>query len=63
MHSTFDDNVHVINSMQLIKKLIDNGKDEEVRIYQTGGYGIAYSFKNYILLKQQSTDFLNKHLK
>ncbi len=62
-HSTSDDNVHVRNSMQLIKKLIDVGKDADQRIYQSGGHGIAYDFNSAVLLSQQYVDFLEKNLK
>ncbi len=63
VHSTFDDNVHVINTMQLLTKLIRNGKDADLRLYQLGGHGIATDFNSYLLLHQQYTDFLNKYLK
>ncbi|NMM49750.1 S9 family peptidase [Marinigracilibium pacificum] len=62
-HSTMDENVHVQNTFQLVKKLIDNGKDADLRIYPPGAHGVAYSGPSYVLLYQQYTDYLNKHLK
>ncbi len=62
-HSTFDDNVHVMNSMQLLKILIDNGKDADLRLYQSGGHGITYSWESYVLLHKQYTEFLNRNFK
>lgn len=63
VHSTFDDNVHVRNTMQLVDALIDNGKDAELRIYQRGGHGIAYNKPSYQLLFRQYTEFLERNLK
>ncbi len=61
-HSTGDDNVHVRNTMQLLKTLIDLGKDADLRLYQSGGHAIAYSFESQRLLQQQYMEFLQKHL-
>ena len=63
VHSTFDDNVHVINTMQLLAKLIEAGKDADLKLYQLGGHGIANDFNSYILLHEQYIDFLNRYLK
>lgn len=62
-HSTSDDNVHVTNSMQLLSKFIENGKDVDFRLYQMGGHGVANDFSSYILLSQQYFDFMEKTLK
>ncbi|MCX2744502.1 alpha/beta fold hydrolase [Mangrovivirga sp. M17] len=62
-HSTMDENVHVQNTFQLVKKLIDNGKDADLRIYPPGAHGVAYSGPSYVLLYQQYVDYLNKYLR
>ncbi|QCK13349.1 S9 family peptidase [Mangrovivirga cuniculi] len=62
-HSTMDENVHVQNTFQLVKKLIDNGKDADLRIYPPGAHGVAYSGPSYLLLYQQYVDYLDKYLK
>ncbi len=62
-HSAMDENVHVQNTMQLLKSLIDNGKDADLRIYPPGAHGVAYSGKSYVLLYSQYMDYLNRHLK
>jgi len=62
-HSTFDDNVHVINTMQLLTGLIKLGKDADLKLYQLGGHGIANDFTSYVLLHEQYIDFLNRYLK
>jgi dipeptidyl-peptidase-4 len=62
-HSTMDENVHVQNTFQLVKALIDNGKDHDLRIYPPGAHGVAYSLASRLLLYTQYTDYLNKHLK
>jgi len=63
VHSTMDENVHVQNTFQLVKALIDNGKDHDLKIYPPGNHGVAYDGVSYVLLYTQYTDFLNKHLK
>ncbi|MDN5200049.1 DPP IV N-terminal domain-containing protein [Fulvivirgaceae bacterium BMA10] len=62
-HSAMDENVHMQNTMQLVKALIDNGKDVDLRIYPPGAHGVAYNGKSYVLLYQQYVDYLNKYLK
>lgn len=62
-HSTFDDNVHIQNSMQLIRSFVDNGIDVDQRIYQGGGHGIAYNNASYQLLFKQYTNYLTEFLK
>jgi dipeptidyl-peptidase-4 len=63
VHSTMDENVHVQNTFRLVKALIDQGKDHELRIYPPGNHGVAYDATSYVLLYSQYTDFLNRHLK
>ncbi len=62
-HSTMDENVHVQNTFQLVKALIDKGKDADLRIYPPGAHGVAYNAQSRLLLFSQYTDYLNKHLK
>jgi dipeptidyl-peptidase-4 len=62
-HSMMDENVHVQNTLQLVKALIDNGKDADLRIYPPGAHGVAYSAASQVLLYTQYTDYLNRYLK
>jgi len=62
VHSTMDDNVHVRNTFQLVRSLIDKGKDADLRIYPPGNHGVAYSWPSYVLLQQQYLDYLKAHL-
>jgi dipeptidyl-peptidase-4 len=62
-HSTMDDNVHVQNTFQLVKALIDKGKDADLRIYPPGAHGVAYDATSYVLLYSQYMDYLQKYLK
>ncbi len=58
-----DENVHLQNTMQLVKALTDNGKDADLRIYPPGAHGVAYNSASYMLLYRTYTDYLNDHLK
>ncbi|HLP10600.1 MAG TPA: S9 family peptidase [Flavobacteriales bacterium] len=60
VHSTYDDNVHVRNTMQLLSALVDNRKDVDFKLYTHGGHGVAHNFSSYVLLQQQYVDFLEK---
>ncbi|MEX0722077.1 MAG: S9 family peptidase [Balneolaceae bacterium] len=62
-HSSMDENVHLQNTMQLVKALTDAGKDADLRIYPPGTHGVAYNAESYLLLYQTYTDYLNEHLK
>ena len=62
-HSAMDENVHMQNTMQLVKALIDNGKDADLRIYPPGAHGVTYNGPSYVLLYTQYVDYLNEHLK
>ena len=62
-HSAMDENVHMQNTMHLVKALIDQGKDHDLRIYPPGTHGVAYNGASYLLLYQQYVDYLNRHLK
>lgn len=59
VHGTIDDNVHLQNSMQLISKLQDEGKDFEMMLYPGGrhGWGGAKGTHN----RQLSMKFWRKH--
>jgi dipeptidyl-peptidase-4 len=63
VHSAMDENVHIKHTFQLVKSLIDAGKDVDLRIYPPGNHGVAYSPQSRLLLFQQYTDYLNKNLK
>ncbi len=62
-HSGMDENVHMQNTMQLVKALIDNGKDADLRIYPPGNHGVAYNGPSYVLLYTQYVDYLERYLK
>lgn len=62
-HSSMDENVHMQNTMQLVKALTDAGKDADLRIYPPGAHGVAYNGPSYLLLYSTYTDYLNEHLK
>lgn len=62
-HSTMDDNVHVVNTFQLVKAFVDAGKDIDLRIFPPGNHSVSYSFQSYLLLQTTYLDFLNRHLK
>ena len=63
VHSSMDENVHMQNTMQLSKALIDAGKDVEMRIYPPGTHGVAYDTNSFVLLMRTYTSFLDRHLK
>lgn len=63
VHSLMDDNVHVVNTFQLLRKLLDNGKDVDLRIYPPGDHGVAYDFGSFVLLQTTYFDYLQTHLK
>lgn len=62
-HSSMDENVHVQNTMQLVKALTDAGKDADLRIYPPGAHGVAYNSQSFVLLHKTYTDYLDEHLK
>lgn len=63
VHSLMDENVHPQNTFQLVKALIDEGKDFDLKIYPPGAHGVAYNMPSYLLLMTQYTNYLNKYLK
>ncbi len=62
-HSLMDENVHPQNTFQLVKALIDNGKDHDLKIYPPGAHGVAYNTASSLLLYNQYTDYLDRYLK
>ncbi|MEX2602172.1 MAG: prolyl oligopeptidase family serine peptidase, partial [Balneolaceae bacterium] len=62
-HSSMDENVHIQNTMQMIRAFTDAGKDIDLRIYPPGEHGVAYSTESYLLLYKTYTDYLNRFLK
>lgn len=61
-HSSMDENVHVQNTMQMIRAFTDQGIDIDLRIYPPGAHGVAYNTESYFLLHQTYTDYLNRFL-
>lgn len=61
-HASLDENVHIQNTMQMIRAFTDAGKDIDVRIYPPGEHGIAYNRQSYILLYETYTEYLNRFL-
>jgi len=62
-HSAMDENVHMQNTMQLVKALTDAGKDADLRIYPPGAHGVSYNRSSYFLLYETYTNYLDEHLK
>lgn len=62
-HSSMDENVHMQNTMQLVKALTDAGNDADLRIYPPGTHGVAYNQTSYELLYRTYTEYLDEHLK
>ncbi len=61
MHGDADDNVHVQNSIALVRKLIDAGKDFEFMVYPQKEHGIAGSADRSHLYRKM-TAFFDRHL-
>ncbi len=61
-HSTMDENVHVQNTFQLVKALIDNGKDHDLKIFPPGAHGVAYNYPSYLLLMNNYINYLDRYL-
>lgn len=62
-HSEMDDNVHPINTMQLLTALTNAGKDVDLRIFPPGAHGSAYSPGSYLLMLKIYNSYLNLYLK
>ncbi len=63
VHSSMDENVHIQNTMQMIRAFIDEGIDVDLRIYPPGAHGVAYNQASYFLLMETYTDYLDRFLK
>ena len=61
VHGVADDNVHVQNSMELIKSLVDSNKQFEMQFYPNKNHGI-YGGTTRFHLYTRMTDFLLKNL-
>jgi dipeptidyl-peptidase-4 len=57
IHSTADDNVHLQNSMELIKKLVENNIQFEMQFYPDKDHSIRGGYTSYHLYKRM-TDFI-----
>jgi len=62
MHGDADDNVHVQNSIKLVRKLIDSGKDFDLMLYPQKYHGISGA-ANRMHLYRKMTDFFDRNLK
>jgi dipeptidyl-peptidase 4 len=63
IHSLMDDNVHPINTMQLLTALTNAGRDVELRIYPPGRHGAAYNAQSARLIRQVTFGYLERYLK
>jgi dipeptidyl-peptidase-4 len=63
IHSMMDDNVHPVNTMQLLTALANAGKDVDLRIYPPGRHGAAYNFSSFLLIQQVTDGYLARYLK
>ncbi|HUI31634.1 MAG TPA: S9 family peptidase [Candidatus Acidoferrales bacterium] len=63
VHSMMDDNVHPINTMQLLTALENAGKDVDLRIFPPGAHGAVYSSVTYLLLLKTYDEYLNLYLR
>ncbi len=62
MHGDADDNVHVQNSISLVRALIDAGKDFDFMVYPQKEHGIAGAADRTHLYRKM-TEFFDRHLK
>jgi dipeptidyl-peptidase 4 len=63
VHSEMDDNVHPINTMQIMTALTNAGKDFDLRIFPPGAHGAVYNRPSYLLLLRVYDEYLNVNLK
>ena len=63
IHSDFDDNVHVQNTMQLLTALTNAGKDFDLRIFPPGAHGAIYNMQSFFLLMKVYYNYLDRYLK
>ncbi|MGM0506417.1 MAG: S9 family peptidase [Bacteroidota bacterium] len=62
VHSGMDENVHLQQTMQLVRAFTDAEKDVDLRIYPPGSHGVAYNRASYLLLHRAYTQYLLEHL-
>jgi len=62
MHGDADANVHMQNSVSLVRKLIDAGKDFDYMVYPQKEHGIA-GYKDRLFLYRKMTAFFDRNLK
>ncbi|MAT39067.1 MAG: S9 family peptidase [Ectothiorhodospiraceae bacterium] len=62
IHGGNDDNVHVQNAMQLVDRLVSEGKDFDMRVYPNGTHGVVTSMKQRIGLYQYFMDHFKSTL-
>lgn len=62
VHASMDENVHVQNTMQMVRAFIDEGIDVDLRIYPPGTHGVAWNRESYLLLYRTYTIYLDRHL-
>jgi len=60
IHSMMDDNVHPINTMQMLTALANAGVDASLRIYPPGRHGAAYNLQSFLLIQRVMDEFLNR---
>ncbi len=63
IHSAMDDNVHPINTMQLLTALTNAGKDFDLRIFPPGAHGAIYNLESFTLLMRIESQYLAENLK
>lgn len=63
IHSMLDDNVHPVNTMEMLTAFTNAGKDVDLRIYPPGAHGAAYNFQSYLLINKVSFEYLERYLK
>jgi dipeptidyl-peptidase 4 len=61
IHGTADDNVHLQNSMELVNKLVDEGKQFEMQVYPNKNHGI-YGPNTTLHLYTRMTNFILENL-
>lgn len=62
IHGGMDDNVHVQQTMQLIDKLAEAGKQFDMRIYPSGDHGVAGGMNSRLGLFEYYVEYMKEHL-
>jgi dipeptidyl-peptidase 4 len=62
IHSMMDDNVHPVNTMQLLTTLTNVGKDVDLRIYPPGHHGAAYNLQSFQLIEEAGWNYLQRFM-